>query len=71
MTMTGTKEILIYGLPAGETRDYMETILYSRATTIQEAEKVAAILERDHGCTRIRIWSWNGAAPSFGKNVLA
>ena len=62
-------EILIYGLPAGETREYMETILYSRAETIAEAKRVAAILERDHGCTRVRIWAWDGSAPDFRKAV--
>ena len=59
--------ILIYGLPEGETREYMETILYSKAESMAEAEQVKTILETQHGCTRCRIWVYNGEAPDFTK----
>jgi hypothetical protein len=59
--------ILIYGLPEGETREYMETILYAKAESMAEAERVKTILERDYGCTRCRIWTYNGEAPDFTK----
>ena len=62
-------DILIYGLPNGESRDYMEAILYTKARTVEEAEKVAAILERDHGCTKTRVWVYNGEAPNFANAV--
>jgi len=63
------QEILIYGLPAGETREYMETILYSLAKTVDEANKVAKILEEKHGCTRTRVWVYDGSAPDFSNTI--
>lgn len=62
-------EILIYGLPEGETREYMETILYSLAKSVDEAERVMEILARDHGCTKMRIWAFDGSAPNFAAAV--
>jgi hypothetical protein len=44
--------ILIYGLPEGETREYMETILYAKAESMAEAERVKTILEREYQPTR-------------------
>jgi hypothetical protein len=62
-------EILIYGLPPGETREYMETILYTKAKTVEEAEKIADLLEREHGATKTRVWVYKGEAPDFASTV--
>ena len=62
-------EILIYGLPEGETREYMETILYGGAESIEQAERIMEILARDHGCTKMRIWTFDGSAPNFAATV--
>jgi hypothetical protein len=59
--------ILIYGLHEGETREYTETILYTKSESMAEAERVKTILERDYGCTHCRIWVYNGEAPDFTK----
>ena len=67
--METKREILVYGLPPGETREYMETILYTKAQTIEEAKRVAAALERNHGCTRVRVWEFDGSAPDFTSTI--
>lgn len=38
-----TKEILIYGLPKGETRDYMEDLLACFPVTDKAAQNVEAV----------------------------
>ena len=67
--MTMSQEILIYGLRAGETREYMEEILYSKAQTVGEANKIMDILAKDHGCTKMRVWTFNGQRPDFAAAV--
>ncbi len=64
-------DILIYGLPPGEVDEWRETILFSKAATIEEAEKIKAILEEKHGCTRCRIWQYLGEAPDFARALRA
>lgn len=62
------RELLLYGLEQGETRDYMETLLYSGATTLAQIEKVKQ-LATDSGFHSFRIATYNGEAPNFAKAV--
>jgi hypothetical protein len=62
------KEFLLYGLEQGENRDYMETLLYSGATTLAQIEKVKA-LATDAGFHSFRVATYNGEAPNFTKSV--
>lgn len=54
------REYPIWGVPPGGDD---ETILYTRATTLAEARRVAAILQEKHGCTAVRIQSLDMSAP--------
>jgi hypothetical protein len=65
------KEILIYGLARGETRDYMEDILANFASSANDAAniekvKTAAIAAGFHS---FRVATYNGEAPNFAKAV--
>jgi len=62
------KELLLYGLEQGETRDYMETLLLSGAKTMGEIDRVIK-LATDAGFHSFRIASYNGEAPNFAKAV--
>ena len=46
------KEYVVWGIAPGH--EY-ENVLYTRATTAAEAGRVAATLEREHGCRRTRV----------------
>ena len=46
------KEYVVWGIAPG---DEYENVLYTRATTAAEAGRVAATLEREHGCRRTRV----------------
>ena len=46
------KEYVVWGIAPGA--EY-ENVLYTRATTAAEAGRVAATLEREHGCRRTRV----------------
>lgn len=46
------KEFVVWGIPPG---DEYENVLYTRATTAAEAGRVAATLEREHGCRKTRV----------------
>lgn len=65
------KEILIYGLKRGETRDYMEDLLAcfpatgSAAANIERV-KAAASAEGFHS---FRVAGYSGEAPNFAKAV--
>jgi hypothetical protein len=53
-------EYVIWGIPpnadpADVALGLAEQPLYTRATTRADAERVAAMLEREHGCQRVRI----------------
>ena len=66
-----SKEILIYGLPKGETRDYMEDLLACFPVTDSAAlniEKVKAAASA-HGFHSFRVAAYNGEAPNFAKAV--
>jgi hypothetical protein len=65
------KEILIYGLPKGETRDYMEDLLVcfnDGANTAANIDKVKAAATAA-GFHSFRIAAYNGEAPNFAKAV--
>lgn len=65
------KEILIYGLESGETRDYMETLLANfkdSANTASNIDKVKAAASAA-GFHSFRVATYNGAAPNFAKAV--
>jgi len=59
-------EYPILGIPPGGDT---ELLLYTRAETKQEAERVAARLRNDHGCTAVRIQTFNWEAPDFAKGI--
>jgi len=65
------KEIIIYGLPCGESRDYMEDILANfpatdKANANIEKVKAAAAAQGWHS---FRIAYYNGEPPNFAKAV--
>jgi len=65
------KEILIYGLAKGETRDYMEELLAcfkdgaNTAANIDRVKTAAAA----HGFHSFRVTGYAGEAPNFAKAV--
>lgn len=62
------REFLLYGLEQGETREYMETLLYSGAKTLAQIEKVKE-LAADNGFHSFRVTTYNGEPPNFAKAV--
>jgi hypothetical protein len=62
------REILIYGLEKGETRDYMETLLATNCRTPSDIEKVKAAASAQ-GWHSFRVAMYNGEAPNFAKAV--
>lgn len=65
------KEIIIYGLPCGESRDYMEDILANfpatdKANANIERVKAAAAAQGWHS---FRITYYNGEAPDFAAAI--
>jgi len=65
------KEILIYGLEHGETRDYMETLLANFPATDKAAQNVERVKEAASaaGFHSFRVATYNGEAPNFAKAV--
>jgi hypothetical protein len=61
-------EYPIWGIPPGKTD---EDLLYTRATTMNEAKRVCRILETEHGVTRTRIQVLDLTQPPDFSNVLA
>lgn len=62
------KEFLLYGLEKGESRDYMETLLFSGAQTITDIERVTK-LATEAGFHSFRVATYSGKAPNFAKAV--
>jgi hypothetical protein len=65
------KEILIYGLARGETRDYMESLLANfkdSANTASNIERVKAAASAQ-GWHSFRVATYNGEAPNIAKAV--
>lgn len=65
------KEILIYGLERGETRDYMEALLANFPATDKAAQNVENVKAAASaaGFHSFRIATYNGEAPNFAKAV--
>lgn len=57
-------EYLLYGLEQNETRDYMETLLYTHATTKEQLNKVIE-LAKANGFHSFRVATYNGEKPDF------
>ena len=62
------RELLLYGLEQGETREYMETLLLSGAKTMAEIERVIK-LATDAGFYSFRVATYSGEAPNFAKTI--
>ena len=62
------KELLLYGLEQGETREYMETLLLSGAKTMADIERVIK-LATNAGFHSFRVATYSGEAPNFAKAV--
>ena len=62
------KQILIYGLPAGETERYMESLLAESCKTEEDIEKVKAAASKD-GWHSFRVTTWDGSPPDFAGTV--
>jgi len=62
------RELLLYGLEQGETREYMETLLLSGAKTMAEIERVIK-LATDAGFHSFRVATYSGEAPNFAKTI--
>jgi len=65
------KEILIYGLPKGETRDYMEDLLACFPVTDKAAQNVEAVkaAASAQGFHSFRVAGYAGEAPNFAKTI--
>jgi len=67
------KEFLIYGLPPEELRENtlgLPSLLHVE-TSLPEAQRIAAILERKYGCTEVTIKTFelDGTLPDFAGTV--
>lgn len=59
------KEFVIWGVPPNEEH---ENVLYTKATSLQEAIKISETLEKKHGCTNTRIQILDlSTPPDFSK----
>jgi hypothetical protein len=56
--------ILVYGLAAGETEDYMEALLAESCKNAQDVERVKDAASKD-GWHSFRVTTWDGSAPDF------
>jgi hypothetical protein len=61
-------QILIYGLPQGETRDYMEQLLATNCRTPADIDAVKSAAT-SQGWHSFRVTTWNGSPPNFAKTV--
>jgi len=62
------RQLLIYGLVKGETREYMEELLATNAKNPADVEKVKAAAAAQ-GWHSFRVATYNGEAPDFAKAV--
>ena len=62
------KQILVYGLGAGETERYMEALLASSCRTESDIEAVKSAASKD-GFHSFRVATWDGSAPNFAHAV--
>lgn len=59
-------EILLYGIPAGEIERYTEELLYTKAKTKEDIERVKAVAAKD-GFHSFRVTTFDGTPPDFTK----
>jgi hypothetical protein len=71
MSTNGTfqTEYVIWGLPPGKTDELDRAPLYTLARSMEEAQKVMAILEKEHGCREMTVQVLDGTLPDFAKTV--
>lgn len=64
------RETLIYGLAAGDTKRWQESLLYGggRLLTPEQVEMVKAAASRD-GYHSFRVTTYDGAPPNFAGTV--
>jgi len=60
------KELLLYGLPKNETRDYMEDLLLSNVYSMDKVNQVIELAKKE-GFHSFRIATYNCEAPDFTK----
>jgi len=68
------KEFLVWGIPPKNMRKgdlALEDLLYTEARSMKEAQRVANILEQEHGCTKLRIsvFEMGKDLPDFASTV--
>lgn len=69
-TETQMTEILVYGIPKGETERYTENLLATKCRNAADIEKVKAAASKD-GWHSFRVTTYNGEAPNFAAAVNA
>ena len=63
------RELLLYGLPKGETRDYMEQLLLSHVYSMDKVNQVIELAKKD-GWHSFRVANFDiNKAPNFAKCV--
>lgn len=62
------KTLLVYGLPAGETREYMAVLLCSICKTQEDVDKIIRVASRD-GFHSFRVIEYRDEPPDFTKAV--
>ena len=62
-------EILIYGLPKGENRLYMEELLSTKCKTQADIDHVITLLTNQEGYHSFRIANFNWEMPNFANTV--
>jgi len=61
-------QILIYALPANETREYMEQLISSRCLNSNDVAKVVKAAKQD-GWHSFRVAHYDGSAPDFASTL--
>jgi len=62
------REILLYGLPKHETRDYMEDLLATDCASLADIARVKAVASAA-GYHSFRVAYFNGEKPNFARAV--
>lgn len=62
------KQVLLYGLPKGQTERYMEALLHSNLTSEAHIEQIKELAAKN-GFHSFRVATWDGSPPNFAKAV--
>ena len=62
--------LIVWGLPAGETETWKESLLAETCRTPADVAAVKAAASRD-GWHSFRVAQWSGEAPDFSKTINA